>query len=264
MQTGAITGYIDVAQLVLYAFWIFFAGLVFYLRREDKREGYPLESDRTARTNRIEIQGFPAIPKPKIFYLPDGRTVQKPDRIPDKRKVAATPTAPFPGAPLRPTGDAMKDGVGAASFAEREDEPDRLFGDQSPKIVPLRRLPAFHVAEGDPDPRGMTVYGADGAAAGIVKDLWIDQPDSLIRYLEVQVTTDSGAKTVLVPFALSRVVGNARTQWIAVKSVLADQVARAPRVRRATSVTKREEDRICAYFGGGHLHAMSAREEPLL
>ncbi len=42
---GAITGYIDVAQVVLYAFWIFFAGLVFYLRREDRREGYPLESE---------------------------------------------------------------------------------------------------------------------------------------------------------------------------------------------------------------------------
>ena len=40
MQTGAITGYIDVAQLVLYAFWFFFAGLIWYLRREDKREGY--------------------------------------------------------------------------------------------------------------------------------------------------------------------------------------------------------------------------------
>ena len=49
METGAITGYIDVAQLVLYAFWIFFVGLIFYLRREDKREGYPLVSDRTVR-----------------------------------------------------------------------------------------------------------------------------------------------------------------------------------------------------------------------
>ena len=29
MQTGAITSYIDVAQLALYAFWIFFAGLIF-------------------------------------------------------------------------------------------------------------------------------------------------------------------------------------------------------------------------------------------
>ena len=34
-------GYIDIAQVVLYAFWIFFAGLIFYLHRENKREGYP-------------------------------------------------------------------------------------------------------------------------------------------------------------------------------------------------------------------------------
>ena len=47
MPTGAITQYIDVAQLTLYAFWIFFALLIVYLRREDKREGYPLESDRS-------------------------------------------------------------------------------------------------------------------------------------------------------------------------------------------------------------------------
>ena len=49
MQTGAITSHIDVAQVALYAFWIFFAGLIFYLRSEDKREGYPLQSDRSDR-----------------------------------------------------------------------------------------------------------------------------------------------------------------------------------------------------------------------
>lgn len=38
---GAITSYIDVAQVTLYVFWIFFAGLLFYLLRENKREGYP-------------------------------------------------------------------------------------------------------------------------------------------------------------------------------------------------------------------------------
>lgn len=43
METGAITGYIDVAQVVLYIFWAFFFGLVIYLLRENKREGYPLE-----------------------------------------------------------------------------------------------------------------------------------------------------------------------------------------------------------------------------
>ncbi len=69
METGAITNQIDVAQLVLYAFWIFFFGLILYLRREDKREGYPLESDRSGR---VKVQGFPRIPSPKTFRLDDG------------------------------------------------------------------------------------------------------------------------------------------------------------------------------------------------
>jgi photosynthetic reaction center H subunit len=45
MGIGAFTRYIDVPQVVLYVFWIFFAGLILYLRREDKREGYPLQRD---------------------------------------------------------------------------------------------------------------------------------------------------------------------------------------------------------------------------
>jgi photosynthetic reaction center H subunit len=44
MQTvGVITGYVDLAQILLYVFWIFFAGLIYYLVREGHREGYPLE-----------------------------------------------------------------------------------------------------------------------------------------------------------------------------------------------------------------------------
>jgi photosynthetic reaction center H subunit len=41
-DVGAITSYIDIAQVVLYLFWIFFFGLIIYLHREGKREGYPL------------------------------------------------------------------------------------------------------------------------------------------------------------------------------------------------------------------------------
>jgi hypothetical protein len=44
MPVGAITNYIDVAQLVLYVFWFFFFALIFWIRTEDKREGYPAES----------------------------------------------------------------------------------------------------------------------------------------------------------------------------------------------------------------------------
>lgn len=62
-----ITGRIDFAQIALYAFWIFFAGLIYYLRREDKREGYPLESDR----KKIKVQGWPGVPPEKYFFRPE-------------------------------------------------------------------------------------------------------------------------------------------------------------------------------------------------
>ena len=90
MQTGAITGYIDVAQVVLYAFWIFFAGLIFYLRREDKREGYPLESDRSAQ--RHACRASRRCPSPKTFLLRDGGTRHRRRRAErDQRRSRAAP-----------------------------------------------------------------------------------------------------------------------------------------------------------------------------
>ena len=56
-MSAALTQYVDVAQVVLYAFWVFLAGIIIYLHREDKREGYPLESERSAN---ITVQGWPA------------------------------------------------------------------------------------------------------------------------------------------------------------------------------------------------------------
>lgn len=53
--------YIDLATILIYLFWISFALLIIYLRREDKRVGYPLESDRKD----VKVQGYPAIPEPR-------------------------------------------------------------------------------------------------------------------------------------------------------------------------------------------------------
>jgi photosynthetic reaction center H subunit len=53
---------IDVAQVAIYLFWFFFAALVFYLRREDHREGYPLRNEKGER-----LTGFPAPPPAKLF-----------------------------------------------------------------------------------------------------------------------------------------------------------------------------------------------------
>ena len=133
MKQGLLFDNIDLAQVVLYAFWIFFAGLILYLRREDKREGYPLESERSAY---ITVQGFPAIPSPKTFRLAGGGTVSVPRKEIDDREIRAKPVAPWLGAPLEPTGNPMIDGVGPAAYALRSTQPDITF-DGHDRLVPL-------------------------------------------------------------------------------------------------------------------------------
>ena len=45
---------------------------------------------------------------------------------------------------------------------------------------------------------------------------------------------------------------------------LADQFADVPTLKSPDQVTKLEEDKITAYFAGGHLYADARRLEPLL
>lgn len=258
MQTGAITNYIDVAQLMLYAFWIFFAGLVIYLRREDKREGYPLESDRSGR---IRVQGFPAMPRPKHFMLAHGGTASAPSEKRDTRSIAAKPIGAWLGAPLAPTGNPMLDGVGPASYAERADVPD-LTVDGQVKIVPLRAAPGFHLEKRDPDPRGMAVIGGDGAVGGTISDVWVDRSETLLRYFEVEVNTTNGARRVLVPTTFTKV--NRRRRQVKVKSIFGRHFAQVPALRNPDQVTLLEEDRIAAYYAGGTLYAAPSRLGPIL
>jgi photosynthetic reaction center H subunit len=169
MSTGAITSYIDVAQITLYVFWVFFALLVWHLRQEDRREGYPLEADGKGMTSHSML----FIPDAKTFNLPHGGTKSVPDGIADTRAIKASRRNNYPGTPLEPTGNPMADGVGAAAYAERANEPDMTF-DNRVKIVPMSADAHFSVAEEDVDPRGKNVIGADGQVAGTVADIWVD------------------------------------------------------------------------------------------
>jgi len=252
---AAITSYFDVAQITLYLFLGFFAGVVYYLHREDKREGYPLESERTG----VVVQGFPAIPTPKTFLLADGSEVEAPREHPhDSRPIKASPIAKFLGAPLKPDGDPMVDGVGPAAYAERADIPDvTLHG--TPKIVPLRIVPDWHIDHNDPDPRGMSVVGADGKVGGTVKDVWLDRSEAIIRYFEIEV---EGARNVLLPTTMTRISDSQRL--VKVRSILGSQFAKVPGHKNTDFVTRLEEDKICAYYAGGHLYATPERSEPLI
>jgi photosynthetic reaction center H subunit len=255
---GAITEYIDVAQICLYAFWIFFAGLLVYLRREDKREGYPLESDRTAFTDRLEVQGYPRMPPPKTFKLPHGGTVTVP-RPRDALELAAAPSEPWPGAPLDPTGNnAMLDGVGPGAYALRADTLD-LTHEGEPRIVPMRIATDFEIEKSDPDPRGMPVLDSIGMQGGIIQDVWVDRAEPQIRYLEVVVAS---GRTVLLPIGFARF--EVWPRCVRVRSILAAQFSAVPGHAHPDQVTLREEDRISAYYGGGTLYAEPSRMEPIL
>lgn len=255
MDKGAIVGSIDLAQVVLYAFFIFFIGLIFYLRREDKREGYPLVTDGAG-----TVQGFgwPMPPSPKTFLMPHGENVSVPNGRLDAPVTKAVPTASFPGAPLEPTGNPMIDGVGPASYAQRADVPD-LTVDGVDKIVPMRIATTFSIADRDPDPRGMPVIGADHNKAGTVREVWVDRSEILIRYLEVDL---EGGGSVMLPWNFCRVERHMRR--ILVKSILSTQFKDVPRLKSPDRITLLEEDKICAYYGSGHLYALASRSEPLL
>lgn len=251
METGGITEYIDVAQVTLYAFWIFFAGLIFYLRREDRREGYPLEDAPGVKRD----PGAIWMPAPKVFRTPQGDRVAPRAETDADRPLAAEPIAAWHGAPLEPTGDPMADGVGPAAYALRQDVPDMTF-DGKPKIVPMRVAAEFAIVSRDPDPRGMPVIGCDGNTGGTVTDVWVDRGEAMIRYLELDVA----GRKVLMPMPLAKVGKDS----VKAKSLKGSNFTGVPAHANPDQVTRLEEDKICAYWGSGHLYATEDRKDPLL
>jgi len=258
MPKGAITAYFDVAQLVLYMFWIFFAGLIWYLVRENRREGYPMVADRGV------IEGWLPVPDPKVYLLPSGETVTAPPaNSGEEQPVNATRLAGHGGSAYEPIGNPLTAGVGPGSWVARADHPD-LDHEGQPKIRPLSRLPECGVSERDPDPRGMTLMDGHGEPAGTVVDLWLDVPEMSFRYLEAEVAganAGDGPVRVLVPMTFARVQ---RDGQVHVHALLAHQFAGIPRPRTEGQVSLLEEEKIMAYCGAGLLYAEPQRAEPVV
>jgi photosynthetic reaction center H subunit len=249
---------IDIALVVTNTFFIFFVLLIIYLRREDRREGYPLEEDPSGRLR--SSGGVLISPNPKTFRLPGGRgTLTVPNDLRDRRDIAARRTSIVPGSPLEPTGNPLIDGVGPASYAERAKVPDLTYHGE-PKIVPLRVAKDFTIAEGDLDPRGLPVLGTDGKTAGTVSEIWVDRGEVTIRYLEVALL--SGGPSVILPMTLARI--DKRHRLVTVEAITAAQFADVPRIENPDQITFYEEERVVAYYGGGFLYATPGRAEPLL
>ncbi|MGR3743914.1 MAG: photosynthetic reaction center subunit H [Pseudooceanicola nanhaiensis] len=254
-MTQTFFGQVDLASVALWLFWIFFALLIFYIQRENMREGYPLEDDDGKPSAN---QGLFPVPDDKTFKLPHGRgelTVPS-GQHPDRTDLALEKTAAGNGFPFVPTGDPMVDGVGPASWAARRDVPE-LDGKGHPKIVPMAATEQFHVSAGR-DPRGMPVVAGDGAVVGTITDLWIDEPEQLVRYLEVELAAGIGQGKRLIPMTMARI----RSSGVRVRSIFGHHFAGVPRNASPRQVTLLEEDKITAYYAGGTLYASPARLEP--
>ena len=248
---------IDLAQLTVYAFWLFFFSLIWWLRREDHREGYPLVPDYPGQ----DAREFPLMPPPKHFVMGDGSAIPAP-RNETPETFAAKQTLPWAGAPCEPTGNPMTDGVGPAAYARRHDAPELAYDDGLPKIVPLRTAQDFFLSSEDPDPRGYAVLGNDGVQAGTVVDAWIDRSEYIVRYLEVETTAALGGRRVLMPTHF--VNFRPKQRAITVYALLAKHFAQVPGLKNPDSVTSLEEDKIVAYYGGGLLYATPQRMAPVL
>jgi photosynthetic reaction center H subunit len=251
-------GNFDLASAAIWLFWIFFVGLVYYLQTENMREGYELEDDDG---NVAPNQGPFPLPNTKTFDLPHGRgsvTVPSAENEAEHRRenLAMVRTSKAAGSPFVPTGDPMMDGVGPASWAPRRDAPE-LDGHGHVKIKPMASLPDFAHSAGR-DPRGKAVVSGDGEVMGRVTDMWVDVPESLVRYLQMDMNPEGQGNIRLIPINMCRIKGDRVT----VRSLYAHNFAGIPATKKADEVTLLEEDKITAYYAGGTLYASEARLEP--
>jgi photosynthetic reaction center H subunit len=251
-----LVGGLDIAELTLYLFFGFFLVLVWYLNRESRREGYPLEDDLTGEVRQELWRVGDDVQKLKSFKLPHGQgTVAFPNGYRDPMPENVLPRA-WPGEPLDVVGDKLSSGLGPASYAPRADRPDfDMFG--RPRIVPLRVDGHMAVESRDTDPRGLPVIGLDGKAAGTVRDIWVDRAEHCIRYLDVALS-DGGTATL--PITMARV----KQHEVVTDAVTAAQFSGCPQLKSADQITLLEEEKVQAYFGAGYLWATEDRAEPLI
>jgi len=265
MNAAYIVGTFDVAELAFLLFFGFFVALVFYLNKESRREGYPLEEEEDGKI--LPASLFDG--EKKSFQLPHGRGTYVPEDVArDDINVPAVQSFRAAGAPFVPTGDAMVDGMGPAAWANRAKYPDLTF-DGRPRIVPIAQSHELVISPNDPKLVGFPVVAADGVTVGKVSDVWVDQAEHMIRYLEVE--TNSGKK-VLAPMMVAVVHGSSlidallpitsdKPEYVEIDAITAAQFDNVPALETAGTVTRYEEDRIQAYFGGGYMYATPERSE---
>jgi photosynthetic reaction center H subunit len=244
MPHGALGGDVDVAQIMVVVFFIFFVFLIYHLRKEDKREGYPMKDS----VGGADEVGFPLMPAPKTFRLLEGGVATAPHpEIP--QVFSGRPFWRGPGSAIEPVGDPLQAGVGPAAWSMRKDRP-LTFGELQLQVVPIRATDkAWSVVWADLDPRGMPVFAADKTAVGTVIDLWVDRSVKILRYLEIELSLDGAAgRRILAPIYHAHI--KPRPGRVRLIGIPAASLPGAPGLASPDQITAREEDRVNAFFAG--------------
>jgi photosynthetic reaction center H subunit len=95
---------------------------------------------------------------------------------------------------------------------------------------------------------------------GTISDMWIDAPEQLVRYLEMDLDEDHGGGTRLVPMTFCKI----GFKKVKINAVFGKHFAGVPVTKSPNQITKLEEEKISAYYGGGILYASQDRIDPLL
>ncbi len=243
---GQISNQLDIPTLAFWVFALFFVGLVGWLQRESKREGYPL---RASPFNTELIEGFPPQPVGTLTYrLNEGGTTEAPHFY-KQAPTRARPLHRFDGTPFYPLGNPLLAGIGPGSWVMRKE--GVALTERGEKLLePLRVMEGWSILRQDADPRGMAVFDWRWNAVGHVADLWIDRGIKIIRMLEVEL--HGGAGRVLVPLLHTEI--REKQRKVRVTSLWAHQFADVPMPASPDEITAPEEERLNAYYSAGFFY----------
>ena len=83
--------------------------------------------------------------------------------------------------------------------------------------------------------------------------MWVDVPEQLVRYLEIDLNTDGKR---LVPMPMAKI----QKDRVRINSITSDLFAGVPPTKSASAVTTLEEEKISAYYAGGTMYAAAKRK----
>jgi photosynthetic reaction center H subunit len=90
--------------------------------------------------------------------------------------------------------------------------------------------------------------------------MWVDVPESMVRFLTMDMNPEGTGQIRLIPINLCRI----KSDRVKVRSLYSHNFAGIPMTKSASEITLLEEEKIMAYFAGGTLYATPERTGPQL